>query len=341
MPSLLQNKFVRFGVFGVVALVLLLVVVSVILASLNNARSMPIGKNLDFYSRGEVGVSSAPAMMMDGDDMAMEEIARMTSSYYPEPIPAPGGYVDGLEDYETTDYSVSARTRQFDEFCASLRTLKTEDRFAFTYLSEETNHCSATFYTDEQYVEEVLSRFGQLSGVEISRNTFSVTQRRERLENRTDILRQQLESVDRTLSVGETQFDEIIAIARASNDASELSSAISEKLRMIDSLTQRKIDLISQLDNILQKSAELNERLDKVQFNVSVQRSTPIYPGQDQRKWQLAWKQLGDEFTNTLIGLSSGLGIFLLKVMQYGVYLLILLLLAKLVWQFGRKVWKM
>lgn len=295
----------------------------------------------DGYSKQGMAVSSAPAMMM-GDDMAieMEEMGR-EMMYYPSPIPQPDTNVTNLETYETTDYYVSARTRQFDEFCSSVRSLKVEERFEFRSISENTNSCSATFYTAEENVDEVLNRFGQFSGVEISRTTNSVTRQKERLESQTNILHQQLASVERTLAGAEVQFDQIIRVAEASNDASELADAIREKLQMVDSLTQRKISLTSQINNLYRQAQDLDERIGVVQFSVNIQRSLPIYPNQDDRKWEQAWKNLGDEYTNTLIGLTSQLGVFLLKVVQYGVYLLILFVIVRFGWKFAQKLWRM
>jgi hypothetical protein len=42
------------------------------------------------------------------------------SSYYPATrTSAQGGYTSDLEKYETTTYSVTARTKQFDEVCSA------------------------------------------------------------------------------------------------------------------------------------------------------------------------------------------------------------------------------
>lgn len=334
MPSILNNKFVRFGLFGlgiVVVIVVLFFAWLMMSVSSTGLSSKSISMGLE-----------AP-MMYEAGGVAMDRgYATEEAMYAPNtmPVPQPDGYVANLESYETTDYRLTARTRQFTEFCATLKALKADERFDFRNLNQNTNNCSATFYTAEQYADEALSRLQQFSGVEVTRNTVSVTRQKEQLQSRTDILRQQLQSVERTLASAETQFDEIIAIARASNNASELSSAITEKLRMIDSLTQRKISLSSQINNALRQAQDLDERIGVIQFSVSAQPLIYVHPNQTERQWQEAWKELKDRFTETLIGLSAFLGVFLLFVLQGIVYLLIVIVLVRLLWKFARLVWR-
>ncbi len=202
MSSLFHNKFVKFGLIGVGILFLLFIVLSVIFTSLNSARS---GLSMDSMGvQAPMGMSASNKAFFETEEVS---VAR-DSSYHPSE-PTPDDYTSGLESYETTDYSVSGRTKDFDNFCSDLTQLKTDGEIHFKTLRESTNHCSATFYAPEQRVEGVLASLSAYRGVEYARDTSSVTRHRQNLQSRTNILQQQLASVSRSLTMAETQFDEL------------------------------------------------------------------------------------------------------------------------------------
>lgn len=340
MAPILKNKYVKFVGGGILLVIAVLILAAFLLASMNSARST--GLSVSNFDRGVVANDLASAPEMGGGGAMMESAQALrapVADYYPTPVPT-GGFTSELEKYETTDYSVNARTKQFDALCDTLVTLKADDRFDFRSLNSSLNNCNAVFYTDERYAGEIVPQLQQFDGVTISRTTNSVTRHREQLQSRTQILQQQLASVSRSLAAAETQFDEIADFARANNDASSLSEAIQKKLRLVDTLTNRKISLTSQLDSIYQQSAELEERLGVVQFSVNVSRSYPQSPNQDSRKWEQAWEALSDSFTDTLIGLTAFFGIFLLWTVRIGIYLLVVLIVVRLLWKFVRFIWK-
>jgi len=347
--SFLNNKLVRFGLFGLGAIVLFAALLVVYSFFVNTA-----GFNTSSYSKQGFIASD-----YDGgysNEMAMEESMVMAPSmgramldgaadtaYYPEPVPpvpAPDGYTSGLERYETTSYNLSARSRDFDSLCDSLSTLKNEGAIHFKHLNTGLNHCDARFFVEEDRVASVLAQFENERSVQINRNTQSVTRHKEQIESQANIVRQQLASVERTLAEAEEAYDEIVAFARTNKDSETLNSAITNKLRQIDQLTSRKISLTSQLSNYAQQAADLNERLNVVEFYANFSRSNPVNVGENERRWEQAWEDLRDQFTETLIGVSVFFGIFILYVLQYGLYLLVLVVIARFAWKLVRNIWR-
>lgn len=341
MQPLLQNKYIKFTLIGVATLVLIFIFL-VMMASLNVSRS-----NVGFSSNSiaPMGMPDMDTMMVDdgygyAGEVAMRAEESMVSSYMPTPSPEPNGYTSGLEKYETASYSVTAKTREFDAFCATLAELKASPDIDFKNLNSATNYCRATFYTDEANAPSVVAALQQFSGVDVSRSVVSVTRHRQQIESRSAIITQQLASVNRSLAIAETEFDQIAAFARTQNDAETLAETIREKLNLIEMLTQRKISLTSQLDNIAQQAADLDERIDVVEFYVSANRLTPVVIGEKERKWEMAWKELSDTFTDTLIGLTAAFGVFLLWVVRITLYLLVVLLAIRGLWKFVQFIWK-
>ncbi len=341
MHPLLQNKFIRFGLAGAGLLIVIFVVLT-LLFIINNARSTELSMNMGYATgaapmfENSIGFGESLSMSADGDMM----MKAVSSSYRPAPEPVPDGYTAGLESYETTDYYINGRLKEFDNFCAEFTRLKADPNIHFKYLNESTNNCNATFYVAEERAEQTLSTLTTYKGIEFVRNTESVTRHRQQIQNQTSILEQQLASVSHSLATAEIQFDELADFARQSKDAAALSEAIRYKLQNIDNLTQRKINLTAQLNNLYQQSADLEERLNVVQFDVHVYRSNPINIGKYERQWEAAWEELKDQFTDTLIGLSAFFGIFLLWVFRIALYLIVLIVVLRAFWKFIKLLWR-
>lgn len=338
MHPILQNKFVR--VIGIIFVALITIfIILVFLASMNSTRST----GLDMSNSVGMNSYTQTVGMGRGMEYRMTDSVESTypeSSYYaPQPNPDTVDYTAGLESYETTSYNASGKIKQFDEFCENLNTLKADTQIHFKSLISSINNCNALFYVDENKASEVLNTLKNYNGVEITRNTESVTRHRAQLQSQTTILQQQLASVERSLTAAETQFDEIADFSRETKNATELSKAIREKLTLIDTLTQRKINLTSQLNQLYQQSADLKERLNIVAFSVNVNRSYPININEQSQKWERAWRDLKNEYTNTLIDLSALFAIFLLRTIKVLIYGLVIIVSARALWKFIKLVW--
>lgn len=352
MNTILENKYVRFALFGLGAII--------VLAFLMTLLSTLFGIQVPNYSMNQKMGYTTPGIgggiMMDSDAVSEMAIApsmgrggmmdgfEETSLYYPEPlppVPTPDGYTPGLETYETTSYSVTARSNQFDTLCETLSTLKTDSAIHFKSLNVSLNNCSAQFFVEEGKVNEVLTQFNSYHEVTIDRTTASVTRHKETIESQANIVRAQLETVEATLAEAQAAYDEIIALARSERDADALNEAIRSKLQQIDYLTSRKLNLTNQLDNYAQQAADLEERLGVVEFYANFNRLTPIQIGQHELQWSQAWKQLSNQFTMTLIGLTLSFGIFLLYILQYGFYLLVLIIVARFGWKLLQRIWQL
>lgn len=328
MHPFLQNKYIRFGLIALSLLVVLLVALAAAFSLLTS-------------STGHSESTYAPSSYAPASDAALDrEVApnTKTASFVPEPTA--GEYTGALEAYETTSYRIAAVTKDFDELCASLTTLKASADIHFEDLTTTTNHCHATFYAEAPDVPGVLETLQQFRGVEVTRNTKSITRHRQQLQSQTDILQQQLMSVERSLATAESQYDDIATFARENNDAATLSQAITEKLRIIDQLTQRKINLTNSLDRLYQQSADLEKRLDVTQFTVQATRLNPIHPNETARQWEQAWEELQDTFTSTLIGLTAVFGVFLLWTVRIALYLLVALVFVRGLWKFAQLLWR-
>lgn len=326
MPFL-QNRYLKFIGIGIIGCIVL-AIASVSLLSLM-ATSTGLS---DSYYQADFGYGES-ADIGRSHNTVPSEIAYAPSQ------PTITGDISKLETYETTSYIVSGRVTEFDDFCDTLASLKTANANSFKSLKRQTNKCSAVFYTTEQNATDVLATLQNYSGVEFSRDTSSVSRHKQRIESQTAIYVQQLRSVDATLLSTERQFDEIIAFARENNDAAIFASTVKEKIALIDTLTQRKIRLTQQLEQMYQQSADLAERIGQIEFSVQVHRSQTLNINKTERMWEQAWGDLFDTYTETLIGITATFGIFLLWTVRVSLYLIVAIIALRALWKFGRFFW--
>jgi hypothetical protein len=334
MPAFFQNKYFKIIAIGCVVLFLGFVGFVVLLGSLNSARSVGLsGPAIQAPQR----VSIDQELF---DQPAMESDMRMSGGL-PTPSPAPGGYISNLERYETTDYTIDGRTSAFDELCSLLTQLKADPRYEFQYLASDRDSCRGAFFVRDTEAATAVDQFGRFEELMITRTTQSVTRHREQLQGQTTIVRQQLANVERSLAAAEVDFDEIAAFARTNNDASTLSKALREKLSLIDDLTNRRIQLTSQLDQLYQSARELEDRINRTQVTVNLTRAFADDPGRASRAWEAAWRELRETADDTLIGVTAVFGIYLLWLVRLTLYGVVLLLLLRLLWKLVQWLWRM
>lgn len=323
------------GVLG--ALFVALFILALLKSSIGSFGMSSVGMDGKYYEQSAPAVSN----YFDRDLAKSESIALETSdSYYPyPPTPTQGGYTSSLESYETTSYNVSARTKDFDELCGTVAGFKNDSQIHFRSITSSLNNCYATFFVAEEKVTEILTTLTSYRGVEVNRNTESVTRHKEQLESQTTILQQQITLVESSLIAAQAQLDRLNQIFNSSDEVTRLSSEVTKSLQYIDQLTQRKISLISQLDTLYQQSADLAERMKVTQFDVMIARANPIIIDKYEQQWDSAWEELKDTFTETLIGLTAFFGIFMLWLIRAGIYLLVVLVLVRGLWKFAKLLW--
>jgi len=333
MPAFFHNKTVK--ITAIIILTILVVIIAGIFLIRFNQIDYLVQQKLSYAP--EAGISSAPALKRDGFG---DKLVTENSVAYTPPEPNPTGYTTGLEDYETTDYSLSGELKEFDDLCNTLTKLKADPNINFKQLQISTNRCYADFFVNNTQAESTLNELKSFRELEITRHTESVTRFKQQLENQTDILQQQLASVQRSLTEAERQFDELAEFAKESHDPAALSEAIRYKLQNIDNLTRRKISLNQQLANLYQQAADLNDRMNFTEFRVNVSRANPIrLNNQYRKKWRQAWDGLKETANETLIGLTVTFGVVVLWLVRLSLYLLVLLVIIRAFIKFIKWFW--
>ncbi len=272
------------------------------------------------YSEG--GVASAPSQ----DRMMISP-----------PTTEPGGSYTRLQAYETTDYNISAELRSIEAACNQLELLRDEDNTQFRSLHRNDQSCRARFFVEENDAGQMLDFFRGIQGVSIVRDTRSVTSLREQTTSQLDSLKTQLERLERTIEEAEVGFDEAIAFARTENDAAALARAINQKTNTLNNLYQQELFLNNQIQDTARRSQDIDERIGLVGFSVQFTSLTRIDKNYHDRAWSQASEALEDRLIEFQTGVTLGLFVLLLWIIQIAIYGVLLGIIVYGLWKLFKR----
>jgi hypothetical protein len=257
--------------------------------------------------------------------------------YPPQPSSSPIG--DDAEEFEVTQYNANIETRKLASTCASFDELKKRDDVIFENANTSEHSCNYTFKVKHESVEQVLAWLKDLRPRELNENTYTVKNQIDDFTNETEVLQTKRASIDATLKTALNAYDEITRLATNTQNADALAKIIDSKVQIIERLTQEKINIDTQLDRLTRAKAEQLDKLDYTYFYVNVYENKYIDGEQIGDSWKQAVRQFFYDLNEMVQDLTIGLVLFLLWVVQWLIYGLIALVVAKYGWKFVRDFW--
>jgi len=336
-----------------------LLAVVILLTVFKNVFSNPVGP---FSWTNSVGKSIAtPGMQMAQYDYATEEgyamgmggggdygyygmtnsdmmlSSRNVAGIMPAPsYPTTPG--DG-EAYEVTDYSASIETSNSERSCDQIQALKSRTDVVFERSNSYDRGCSFSFKVEHNSVDEILGLISTMHPEELSENTDTI---KNQIDDFTsEILQNKLDSIDDTLSSALSAYDEITRLATRTENAEALAKIIDSRIGIIERLSQQRIEVVSQLERLARSKDEQLDRLTYTYFNVSVYETRYVDFENLWDSWKSELRSFVFGVNQTLQELTLGLVTLLLLIVQYAIYLAILLFVAKYAWHWGKKWWRM
>lgn len=309
------------------------------------------------FGREGIAFSVAPQMGMGGGvasyDMAEDsyyggEIATLSArnvasmpASMPYPMPPMGGYTTGstAEEYEVTEYSASFETQNRDQTCAQLSGLKTYTYVIFESSNDHDRGCDYRFKVEHARVSEILSFLKKMNPKDLNENTYTIKNQVDDFTSETEVLENKRRAIDDTLAEALAAYDDISTVASANQDAESLSRIIDSKIQLIERLTQQKIEINTQLDRLARAKAEQLDRLAYTYFNVSAYENKYLDKEHIADSWKDSVRDMITDANAALQAATVGLIGFIFIVLQWLVYGLFLLLVAKLVWNFVQRMW--
>lgn len=244
------------------------------------------------------------------------------------------------EDFEIVEYNASIETRGLETTCNKLADLKIKDYIIFENANKYERGCNYRFKVKKDNVSEVLNIIKNLSPKELSENIHTIKKTIDDFTSETEILTKKKESIDETLNNAIKAYDDISAIATKTEDAESLTKIIDSKVRIIERLTQERININAELERLARAKTEQLDRLEYTFFNVSVIENKFIDTKNIADSWKSSIKKFITNINNTAQGITINLAGFILLILQYIIYLFIILIFAKYGWKLVKYIWK-
>ncbi len=257
------------------------------------------------------------------------------------PVPG-GGYTPGAdsEAFEVKEYSATIETRQLEQDCKAIQSLKSRPDVIFENSNEYERGCNYTFKVEKDSVESVLAIISALNPKDLNENSYTIKREVTDYTSEIQILENKLATLDKTLAEALASYESISTLATRVGDVESLAKIIDSKLNLIERLTNTRIETSSQLERINRAKSEALDRLAYTYFHVNVYENKFVDGEEIKDSWKLAVKQFVRETNNLVQDLSIGFVTLLLTLVKFALYGIVLLFVARFGYTFARKVWK-
>jgi len=256
------------------------------------------------------------------------------------PYPQPGGTIGGdAEDFEVTEYNATIETRDRDTACVVITDLKKFQYVVFENANEYDKGCNFTFKVEHAYVAELLAVIEDLNPKDISENVYTIQRQIENVTSEAEILQNKLDSINQTLKDALSAYDEVTELATRTQDVSSLTKIIDSKIDIISRLTQERINISAQLERLERSKAQQLDRLVYTYFNVSVYENKFVDGTTIKESWKRAVQGAVSDINRAIQDISVNLLAFLFTLIQYVIYLFIIVFTAKYLWKAVKGIW--
>ena len=337
--NLTPKKILKLGGLGIAGLIGLVFVFQLVSSFNLDQRSgisdLAGSKNLAYDSTQSLGGA--------GVSESLDEVGLSLRNIAPSGIPAPSAEVttgSDAEDFEVTEYSGLIETRQLEETCSVISNLKEKNYVIFENSNKYDKGCNYDFKVENENASEILAVIESLDPKELSENVYTVKKRIEDFTSELDILNKKKQSIDETLESAILAYDSITKIASQSQDAESLAKIIDSKIKIIERLTQERISINEQIDRYSRLKAEQLDRLEYTYFHINVSENKYVDLEDIKDSWKYAIKNFIANINGIAQDVTVNLAALVLFMIQYAIYLLILLIFAKYGWQLTIYIWK-
>jgi len=311
-----------------------------------SGRSQSIGysKNASYDS----GVSMSAPMMasrsiglpdlsLSSRNAESEMMVSEDSSYLQDNAPSSGSQA---EKFEVAEYDATIKTRQLESACATVSGLKVREDVIFESAREYSYGCNYTFKVTREKTDEILALLKGMKPRELAGNTYTIQSQVNDYTSEIDILQKKLASIDETLGKAIISYDEVAQVATGARDVTNLARAIDSKISTIERLAQQRININSQLDMIQSSKSQQLDRLGYTYFSVNITKDSIINWQNLNDSWGVAIRESTGQVNEAIQNISVNLVGFLFNLLQYIIYALILLLVAKYGWRLTKSIWQ-
>jgi len=244
------------------------------------------------------------------------------------------------EAYEITDYRANIESRDAVKTCGEISALKSRDDVIFESSSEYDRGCDYAFKVKKDSAAGVLEFVKGLDPEELVESTQTIKNTVDDFTSQTEILTNKLKAIDETMAKAMTAYDEVTVLATKAQDAGSLAKIIDSKVNIIERLSQERINISAQLEQIGRAKAEQLDRLDYTRFSLGVRENKYVDGDNLKESWRSSLRNFVQDVNRIAQDLSVNLVAWSLALVQYLVYFFILLFVAKYVWRLAKRIWQ-
>jgi hypothetical protein len=244
------------------------------------------------------------------------------------------------EEYEATDYHATIETGDLKRACDTVASLKSDTEIVFERTSESDHSCNFTFKAAKDRVPQVLAVLEGLNPKDLAENTYTIQRTVEDFTSEIEILEKKRDTIESTLDAATKAYDEITNLATGSRDVATLAKIIDSKLQMLERLTEERIQVNAQLDQLARAKTQQMDNVEYTSFFVNIYENKFVDGEQLKDSWKAAVKDFFRDVNTIIQDLTVNLVKLLLLAIQYFIYILLLVLFAKMVWSVTKGIWK-
>lgn len=271
---------------------------------------------------------------------ASDSIGLSTRNVSPEP-PINGNITtgDNSEDFEVTQYNVTIETRTLQDDCKKITDLKAKDYVIFENANEFDRGCNYTFKVKRENKDEVMAVIEGMDPKNLTENTQTIKRLVDDFTSEMEILNRKKESIETTLEDAINSYDEISRVATQARDAESLAKIIDSKVRIIEKLSQERININTQLDRIARQKADQLDRLDYTYFYLNIYENKFVDGEVIKDSWKNEVKRFVRDINSIVQDSSIGLITLVFFIIQYSLYLLVILFTVRFGWKITKFIW--
>ena len=243
------------------------------------------------------------------------------------------------EDYEVTEYNSTIETGNLKNTCAQVSALKAKSYVIFENSNQYDTGCNFYFKVEKNHQEEILGVIKGLDPKTLVENTRTIKKMIDDYTQEEDILKKKKQTVEDTLNNAINSYDEISRVATQARDAESLAKIIDSKIRIIERLSQERINISVQLDRLSRAKIAQLDRLSYTYFNVSIYENKYVNVDDLKDSWKMAVKKFVRDVNKIFQDISINLLAVILMIFQYALYILILIITAKYGWKIAKNIW--
>jgi len=329
---------------GLVLLVIIVITLGIRLvgSSFGSLSLRSSDKGLSMQSMPSFGSGYVDNDMTYGEisDSVSLSLRNIIASEQLPPIDGVATTGDDAEDFEVTEYSANIETHRLENTCVKIADLKSREDVIFENANKYERSCNYNFKVKHDSVEEILAIIEELTPKELNENTYTIKRLIDDYTSEVEILEKKMESIEETLATAVSAYDDITDLATRTKDVESLAKIIDSKIKIIERLTQEKININAQLERLSRSKAEQLDRLEYTYFNVRVVENKFVDGQNLKDSWRTVVKLFVKDVNKVIQDVTINLISLLFVILQYIIYLLILLLVAKYGWKITKRIWK-